>query len=401
MSSGRGGRILILAQGRAGDRLAAPLASAVLRHFPGIECIGAGGEALEAAGVRLIARTGELSAMGYSGLLPLLPRALREAGQLARALRGCPPVCSIAIDMWQPLQYLKRMSPELAASPVICYMPPGPNFTGLSRLHAACAGAFESILTPFPHQAGLFERAGARVRPAAHAGLLAALREAAPVESAARDRLAILPGSRAAEVRTEFPRQQAAAAALLKAHPAWEPVVCCASAAVRRFVERRAGGMATSLETRAELARAAFALICSGTASLEAAVLGCPGVVSYHGTIAQRAEWRIFHVRRLAELRRAGIISPFIALPNIVAGREIYPEVIDASPGDLRRVALETASGDLDRRRGLLQELTASLYWDDPGEVIVEEVSRILNRTAAQRSSGGPPSESRPPKGSR
>lgn len=341
--------------------------------------MGAGGAGMAAAGVDLLAETSELSAMGYSGLLPVLPRALAEARKLGRALRGKPLACLIVIDAWQPLKYLVRMIPELAAAPKLCYMPPGPNLIGMSRVHAACAEAFEAIICPFPHQLKLFARAGARVRPAAHGGLLTALEERGEPRGEREPIVALLPGSRPPEVASELPHQVAAMEALQERDPRLQPLLCLAGPEVEARIRGVLPGAARSFEARAAMSRATMGLICSGTASLEAAVLGCPGVVSYHGTLSQRLEWRLFHVKKLTALRQAGVASPYIAMPNIIAGREIYPEVIGQPRGMVARRALELLDSGVEERRDELSGLTEALPWDDPGEAVAEEVVRIIS----------------------
>lgn len=379
MTDPRPGAILLLAQGRAGDRLGARLAPALKAALPEHRLVGAGGPGMAAAGIGLLAETSELSAMGYSGLLPVLPRALAEARKLGRALRGPRLDCLIVIDAWQPLNYLMRMIPELAAAPKVCYMPPGPNLIGMARVHAACAAAFEAIICPFPHQLELFARAGARVRPAAHGGLLTALEERGEPQTAREAMVAILPGSRPPEVTSELPHQVEAMAALQERDPRLQPLLCLAGPEVEARTRGVLPGATRSYGARAAMSRATMGLICSGTASLEAAVLGCPGVVSYHGTLSQRLEWRLFHVKKLTALRQAGIASPYIAMPNIIAGREIYPEVIGQPRGTVARRALELLDSGIEERREELATLTEALPWDDPGQAVAEEVVRTLS----------------------
>lgn len=371
--------ILLLTQGHAGDRLGARLAGSLRARFPGRELHGLGGLRMRDAGVRLLARTDGLSAMGYSGVLPLLPRALAVLAATARATRKEPPACVLAVDFWQPLQLLHRAAPHLLELPHLCYLPPGPNFVGHSRVHDAVSRRFGSLITPFPHQQRLYGAAGGRVVPAAHAGLQISREEGAPLPAEARENLlALLPGSRDLEVRHSLPVQRAAAARLAESYPELVPVVCCADERVERMVRRLYPGLKTERNGRAVLARARFALICSGTAALEAAILGCPGVVTYHGSALQRWEWRRFHVRPLARLREAGIASPYISLPNIIAGEELYPEQIDTSAEEIAAAAHRGLSADPRRVRGALDAVTAALAWEDAGTVVAEEAARLL-----------------------
>jgi len=371
--------ILILTQGHAGDRLGARLVPALRERFPGRELIGLGGEGMRAQGVRLLARADTISAMGYSGLIPKLPRIIATVLQTASGSRRSLPACVIAVDVWQPLQALHRAGPHLKALPHVCYLPPAPNFIGASRVHGAISRAFGAVVTPFPHQARLYEETGAHVRLAAHSGLLTARQEATPLPFEQREPLlALLPGSRVLEVRYSLPVHVAAARRIQERFPELKPVVCCAGPEVETAVRRQYPDIECSRNARDVLARARFALICSGTASLEAAILGCPGVVTYHGSALQRWEWRRFHVEPLARLRQAGIASPYISLPNILSGEELYPEQIDVPTADVAEAALKALSGDLGARRAALDRVAELLPWNNPGAVIAEEVERLL-----------------------
>jgi lipid-A-disaccharide synthase len=135
---------------------------------------------------------------------------------------------------------------------------------------------------------------------------------------------------------------------------------------------------AISRDARDVLARARLAIICSGTAALEAAVLGCPGVVTYHGSPLQRWEWNRFHVPKLARLREAGIASPFVSLPNIIAGEELYPEFLDTPAAPVAEAALRELAGDLQTKRAALDRVAETLSWEDAGAVIAEEVGRLI-----------------------
>ncbi len=371
--------LLLLTQGFAGDRLGACLAPALRAQFPHRPLLGLGGARMAEAGVQLAARTDTLSAIGYSGLLPLLLPGLWALRQTRQQLRRELPAAVIAVDFWQPLALLHRVAPSLTTVPHICYLPPAPNLIGAGRVHAAVARVFHSTLTPFPHQERLFQGAGAAVFRAAHAGLELCRKEATPLPAADRAPvLALLPGSRTLEIRYSLPEQLEAARRISTHHPDLQPVVCCAGREAEALVQRRHPGVRTSLGARATLAEARFALVCSGTAVLEAAVLGCPGVMTYYGSALQRWEWRRFHVPKLEELRRRGIASPYIALPNILHSAGVYPEAIGAAPAVVAELALQQLEDDPESLRAPLDAVTQSLAWNDAGTAVAERVAAAL-----------------------
>jgi lipid-A-disaccharide synthase len=377
-----GAPILILAQGHAGDRLAAHLAPALQQRFPDRELVGLGGEAMAAEGVRLLGRTEGISAMGYSGVLPQLPRIFATIRNGARATRHNPPAAVVAVDVWQPLRFFHRFGPHLQGVPHVCYLPPGPNFIGPARVHGAVARAFAAIVTPFPHQERLYREAGGNVTMAAHSGLLACRQRCASLPPDRRENvLLLLPGSRELEVRSGLTPQYSAARQISARHPELIPVVGCANEGVARRVRALYPDLRTSLDARELMGRARFALICSGTAVLEAAVLGCPGVVTYHGSRLQRWEWRRYHVPALAELRAKGIASRWVALPNIIAGEELYPECLDAPAESIAAAALRELDRPATQARAALDRVRDQLSWAEPGPVVAELVARAMEAT--------------------
>jgi lipid-A-disaccharide synthase len=377
--------ILILAQGLAGDRLGAALTPALRRRFPDRALDGIGGPEMAGAGVRLFGRSDRISAIGVTGMIPELPHISRLVLGLSFLTLKRRPACVLAIDIWQPLRVMHRFAPHLARLPHVCYLPPGPNFIGRTRVHAAAARRFAALITPFPHQAALYREAGAHVRLAAHAGLERCRRDTGPQPAcpAARESiLALLPGSRKAEVRYGLPVQADAARLIQERHPELSPVVCCASREVERAVQQRLPALAATQDTRGVLARARFALLCSGTATLEAAVLGCPGVATYHGSPLQRWEGYTFHVRRLERLRAAGVASPYLVMPNILLGEEVYPERIDAGAESVAAAALRELERDPQEVAATLRRVRDALAWGDAGEAVADEIARVLDRGA-------------------
>jgi lipid-A-disaccharide synthase len=135
--------------------------------------------------------------------------------------------------------------------------------------------------------------------------------------------LALMPGSRRSEVRLLLP-DLLRAAALLKAD-GWQVALLQAPTVDRAFLEQVAGGpLPVPLiagDTYNLLAAADAGLIASGTATLEAALLGCPPVIVY------RFSWFTYLLARLVIGRRT------MGLPNVVLGRRQFPELVQRDLG--------------------------------------------------------------------
>jgi lipid A disaccharide synthetase len=83
-------------------------------------------------------------------------------------------------------------------------------------------------------------------------------------------------------------------------------------------------------------------------------------------------------VEKLAKLRAAGIASPYLSLPNIMSGVELYPEMIGSPVTDIAGAALRLLAGDLSALHSSLAEVRNSLNWDDAGQVISDEVAQVI-----------------------
>ena len=150
--------------------------------------------------------------------------------------------------------------------------------------------------------------------------------------------LAVLPGSREAEVRRLLPPFLAAAQALRQtradlevavpvAHPGLRPLVEAECARVPDLEPRLFDGRAREVVTAADAV-----LVASGTATLETLLLGRPMVVAYR--MAPLTAW---------VLLRAGLLKVrHFALPNLIAGRRIVPELAQAEV-DVARISASVA----------------------------------------------------------
>jgi lipid-A-disaccharide synthase len=147
--------------------------------------------------------------------------------------------------------------------------------------------------------------------------------------------VALLPGSRPGEIERLLPDMARAAARIERAHPGCGFVLPVAPTLERAFIERHlAGAPPISLvegEAPLVMSAADVCLVCSGTATLEAAILKRPMVVVY------RASSLSYH------LARRLIRVPFISLPNLLAAEEIVPELIqhEAEPGRMAAEVLK------------------------------------------------------------
>jgi lipid-A-disaccharide synthase len=286
---------------------------------------------MAAAGMEVVADPTAHAVVGTSEAVGRVPALYRAYRALVHRLRADRPRVLVVIDFPEFNMRLARQA-RRAGVPVVFFIPPQVWAwrRGRVRLIARLASR---VLAVFPFEPPMYEAAGAPVEFVGHP-LLDVL---PPGLDRARARLGLgiepdlsvvglFPGSRREEITRLLPAMLDAARRLVALDgPTPRFALGLAPSVDRRLVEallataERAGGPPVEiLEHRTyELMAAADAiLITSGTATLEAALLGAPMVVCYR-------------VSRFTELiSRLLIRIPRISLPNIVAGRDVVPELL-------------------------------------------------------------------------
>jgi lipid-A-disaccharide synthase len=187
--------------------------------------------------------------------------------------------------------------------------------------------------------------------------------------------LGLLPGSRREEVQRLLPAMCEAAARVAVAHPGARFVLALAPTIERAAVERLVQGARVRIDvvadrTHAVVRAADLLLIASGTATLEAALLGTPMVVCY------RLSWLSESLARLL------IRVPWVSLANITLGRAVVPELYRQTSGDTLAAAalrLLDTPGALQAQRDAFAELGGQL--GEPG--VGDRAARLILNVAA------------------
>lgn len=323
--------IALIAGEASGDLLGADLLAALRRRHPHARFAGIGGARMRAQGFESWHDIGELSVMGLVEVLRHLPRLLRLRRNLTRRLLAARPALTIGIDAPDFNLGLER---RLKAAGLRTAHYVSPSVWAWREGRAARLGASaDRVLCLFPMEPPIYARHGVDARFVGHP--LADRFADVPDRTAARAALglpatarvlALLPGSRRGEVALLLPHFLAAAAILRARFPDLLTVIPAADAALRARID--AVLAASSLpahavrvldgQAHALLIAADVALLASGTAALEAALAQCPMVVGYRIAPLTHAL-----VRGLGLLK-----SRRYSLPNILAGRDIVPELM-------------------------------------------------------------------------
>ncbi len=376
--SGDALRVFVVAGEASGDAQASHLLEALRQRIPGCRFEGVGGPQMRAVGVQTHFDSAAWGAIGFLESLKLVPRLLSAKREAVRLIRRSAPDLLLLVDFGAFNVRLARSVRSLVPR-VAYYFPPGswkrrPASPELAKLT-------DLVVTPFPWSAEALKAVGANAHFVGHP----LLDTARPRMDAARFRevvglkperptVALLPGSRAHELRALLPILAESAERLLVQCPEAQFVMALAPTVqvedVARLTGRSltpgrgeegpslAGTLLLSGEGRCALVRngtydamgaADVVLTCSGTATLEAALLEKPLVLFYRVQGASIVE---------GFFRRRGIGR--IGLPNILAQRQICPELIQEAltPDRLAAEALDLLQPS-ERRSRMVEDLRA------------------------------------------
>lgn len=320
-------RIGVLAGEASGDILGARVLAALRQRFPDLCVEGIGGPLMEAQGLRSMAPMERLAVMGFVEPLSRLPELLRIRREVLAHFSANPPDIFLGID--SP-DFNLRLEQQLRARGVATAHLVSPSvWAWRAGRIGKIKRAVDLMLCLFPFETAIYRQHGVPVQCVGHPLAdeiplqpdRAAARRALGLAPASRV-LALLPGSRAGEVRLLAPLFLRTAALLREADPGLVLVLPAANPARAEELERLLAGHAdlgvTLVHGRSrEVMTASDAvLLASGTATLEAALLRRPMVVAYRmGALS----WLL--LRQLVKI-------PYAALPNILAGRALVPELL-------------------------------------------------------------------------
>lgn len=353
MSLSTAAPVMVVAGEASGDAVGASLARALGELDPSVRLLGMGGTGMAAAGVRLLADVTRAAAVGWSEAAGGVPSLLRTYRDLRRAVRRTRPSVLVLIDFPEFNLRLARVA-RRAGVPVVYLVPPQLWAWRPWRMRAM-RRRVSLVLAAFPFETALYGRAGVPVAFVGHPAVDAVA--AAPGRAEARRALglgpaepvvALLPGSRRQEVDRMLPAMREAASRLRGRWPGARIVLALAPtvdpAQVARALEGDARIEPVSGRTHAAVRAADVALVTSGTATLEAALLGTPMVVGYR-------------VSRLTEaMTRLLVRVPWISLVNLTLGRGVVPELLQEAASGSRlgdeaaRLLANSAAAEAQRR---------------------------------------------------
>lgn len=328
--------LAMVAAEASGDLLASSMLRGLRDRDPSLSVFGVGGPAMRAQRFEAWAGIEELSVRGYVEVLGALPRLLALRRSLARRILAQRPAAFVGIDAPDFNLGLEKTLREQGI-PTIHFIGPSVWAWRPERIESIRC-AVDHMLLVFPFEKPIYDDAGI---PATYVGhpLADVLAPSNDKDAARRslelptDRpvIALLPGSRPDEVRYMGRTVLETAAWLHRQRPDCHFVLPAASPALLEVLRRQASGLSdqgslpltlVSGQSHKAMAAADTVLVASGTATLEAALLGRPMVIFY----------KMAGLSYLL-MRNRGLL-PWIGLPNILCGESLVPEFIqrEATP---------------------------------------------------------------------
>ncbi len=342
-------QIFISAGEASGDMYASRLA-AELSQRTGAHLFGMGGERMAESGVELIAHSSDVAVSGITEVWSKLPVLRETMRKLTDAAAARKPVLAILTDF--PSFHL-RLARRLQQNKIRCVCFVAPQFWAWRPWRAKQIGKrFELALCIFPFEEEFYRKAGVPVTfighplvDIAHPSMPRADFLASQSLDAARPIVALLPGSRMNEILRNLPPIFGACEEILKQKrdcqfvlvlaPSIQPQLVTSVGTSEATLRLKSGGAEHSFRVPAGLnlkiisgatydavSAASVAIVASGTATVETALLGTPMIV-------------VYKVARLTELiLRTFIVTRFVAMPNLILGKQVVPELLqqDCTP---------------------------------------------------------------------
>lgn len=350
---------IFVSTGEASGELAAVELGAAMRAIePDLAFEGIGGARMRDAGFSIRWDTRGWASMGPIEALGKIPKLVAINLMTAAELRARPPSLVVLIDFGAfNLRLARQLRRTGYTGPICYYFPPGAWLDDAKRARMVAQAAV--AVTPFAHQRDFYASLGL---PIAHFGhpLVSTIRERAPRPPAPRagGRIAILPGSRSGELNRHARLLLEAAQLVRLRRPEAEFTMGAADEEGERTLRELARTF-TALPVRivrgarAALEDADAAWVASGTAVLEAALLGVPSVALY---IVSHLQERM--ARRLV----ARVRLPYITLPNLVLDAPAVPELWQQAVTQVSLAgALERALNETQEQLAFFARLRAAL----------------------------------------
>ncbi len=372
--------LLVVAGEASGDLHGARLISELRRRVPDLQVFGLGGDEMRQAGLEPVAHSAEISVVGLTEVLKILPRAREIFAGLLREVDRRRPGVAVLIDF---PDFNLRLARELKSRGVEVVYYISPQIWAWRRGRVKTISRLvDRMLVLFPFEVDFYKDHDVDVVHVGHPLVdeVPELPQAWDGDGSADGsfggpyRVALLPGSRASEVEALLPTLLESVRRLSTELPVEARIIKAPTVSPEQIDEAvELAGVPVEIvdEDRfVAVADSHLALCASGTATLEVGLLGTPMVMVY-----RLASWTYALAKLMVRL-------PNVSLVNLVLGRKVIPELIqgDANP---ERIASEAArlltdAGERGRMRAALAEVRGRLGEGGASRRAAGEVAAML-----------------------
>jgi lipid-A-disaccharide synthase len=316
--------IFISAGEASGDFYGSELQNEIRTRLPGATFFGLGGLGMEAAGLERIVRAEDVAHMGITEVVRHAPYIFRQLQKLKASLNECKPQLAILID-FPDVNFRLAKHCHALGIPVLWLVSPQLWAWKKGRLRWVQRWVTK-MLVIFPFEEIFYRERGVDAQfighPLADLPLPAISREDYAAKFGLdfkKQWIALLPGSRAKEFHLNYPTLLAAAELLGDAYEYLVPIASTLDENVVALeMQENPGAVqpAPVQDARAALRFARASVVASGTATIQAALMGNPFLIVYKMSPLSYA------------LASRVVTVPFAGMPNLIAGREIVPELL-------------------------------------------------------------------------
>jgi lipid-A-disaccharide synthase len=348
--------VLIVAGEASADLHGSNLVRAIKGLDHTVSFYGIGGKQMEEAGVKILIPASDMAVVGLTEVFSKLPKILRAHRTLRNLLKKSPPDLLIPIDYPGFNIHLAGVAKRYKI-PVLYYISPQVWAWRTGRVKKI-AKRVDRMAVILPFEERFYRKRGVEVDYVGHP-LLDSIPQHLDKDEMTRKMglenaypvLGILPGSRNEEIRNHLPVMVKAAEILSSQYPRLIGLLPVAPTIqpdlVQSFLKQSPAEISISQRSIYDtLIACDLALVASGTATVETAILGVPMILVY------RASAVTFWVGKRV------IKVPFLGLVNLVAGEQVIPELIQdhVTPDRLAREAIEILEGG-QKRENMIEKL--------------------------------------------
>ena len=310
-------KYFLIAGEASGDMHAAALIEQIKQRDPEALIAGLGGDHMVASGCRLYQDYRKMAFMGFAAVLQNVGQIRRNFRIAQEALLAEQPDALILIDYPSfNLRMAKFCRAHLPETKIYYYIPPKVWAWKRRRIHTI-ARLCDEVLGIFPFEPAFYAKYGYLCTYVGNPTAEEIANHQSPITNHQLS-IAILPGSRPSEISHCLPRMLEAA----RRFPDYSIAVCAAPGIEDAFYTPfLREGEVLSRETYKTVQSASVAVVNSGTATLETALLGCPQVAVYHLALS-------FLVRLFRWAQPLVFAIPYFTLVNIISGKQVIRECI-------------------------------------------------------------------------